>query len=120
MTAWASQTGNGLLYFNKKGESDRTQPAGVIALYDATDLKKASPHEFSFEISGHKHSFKANSDVERDGWYQSIEKSIELGKATKESVRDSEGYKTEMEKLSRFSLTWPLIAHMLITICRHP
>ena len=102
VTAWASQTGKGLLFFNKKGESDRTQPAGVIALYDATDLKKASPHEFTFEIAGHKHSFKATSDAERDGWYQSIEKSIELGKASKESVRDSEGYKAEIEKLSMF------------------
>ena len=100
VTAWASQTGKGLFFFNKKGESDRTQPAGVIPLYDATDLKKASPHEFTFEISGHKHSFKANSDAERDGWYQSIEKSIELGKASKESIRDSEGYKAEIEKLS--------------------
>lgn len=103
MTAWASQTGKGLLFFNKKGETERTQPAGVIALYDATELKKASPHEFTFEISGHKHSFKANNDAERDGWYQSIEKSIELGKASKESVRDSEGYKTEIEKLSMFA-----------------
>ena len=102
VTAWASQTGKGLLFFNKKGESDRTQPAGVIPLYEATDLKKASPHEFTFEISGHKHSFKASNDAERDGWYQSIEKSIELGKASKESVRDNESYKTEIEKLSMF------------------
>lgn len=100
VTAWASQTGKGLLFFNKKGESDRTQPAGVIPLYEATDLKKASPHEFTFEISGHKHSFKASNDAERDGWYQSIEKSIELGKASKESVRDSETYKSEIEKLN--------------------
>jgi hypothetical protein len=102
VTAWASQTGKGLLFFNKKGESDRTQPAGVIPLYEATDLKKASPHEFTFEISGHKHSFKASNDAERDGWYQSIEKSIELGKASKESVRASETYKSEIEKLSMF------------------
>lgn len=100
VTAWASQTGKGLLFFNKKGESDRTQPAGVIPLYEATDLKKAHPHEFTFDIHGHKHSFKANNDAERDGWYQSIEKAIELGKASKESVRDSEGYKAEIEKLS--------------------
>jgi hypothetical protein len=103
VTAWASHTGKGLLFFNKKGEMDRTQPGGVIPLYEATDLKKAAPHEFAFEISGHKHSFKANNDAERDGWYQSIEKSIELGKASKESVRDSESYKTEMEKLSMFA-----------------
>jgi hypothetical protein len=100
VTAWASQTGKGLLFFNKKGESDRTQPAGVIPLYEATDLKKASPHEFTFEISGHKHSFKASNDAERDGWYQSIEKSIELGKASKDSVRASETYKSEIEKLN--------------------
>jgi hypothetical protein len=115
VTAWASQTGKGLLFFNKKGESDRTQPAGVIALYDATDLKKASPHEFTFEITGHKHSFKANSDAERDGWYQSIEKSIELGKASKESVRDSEGYKAEIEKLSTFISSPHVDQHKLTT-----
>lgn len=120
MTAWASQTGKGLLFFNKKGESDRTQPAGVIALYDATDLKKASPHEFTFEISGHKHSFKANSDAERDGWYQSIEKSIELGKASKESVRESEGYKAEIEKLSMFIPSLHVSQHKLTTLTDAP
>ena len=120
MTAWASQTGKGLLFFNKKGESDRTQPAGVIALYDATDLKKASPHEFTFEISGHKHSFKANSDAERDGWYQSIEKSIELGKVSKESVRDSEGYKAEIEKLSMFISSQHIHQHELTNLTDAP
>jgi hypothetical protein len=120
VTAWASQTGKGLLFFNKKGESDRTQPAGVIALYDATDLKKASPHEFTFEILGHKHSFKANSDAERDGWYQSIEKSIELGKASKESVRDSEGYKAEIEKLSMFIPSRRVDQHKLTNLTDAP
>lgn len=100
VVAWASQTGKGLLFFNKKGESDRTHPADVLALYEATDLKKSSPHEFSFKLNGHNHTFKATSDAERDGWYQSIEKSVELGKASKEQVRESEGYKAELEKLS--------------------
>ena len=100
IVAWASQTGKGLLFFNKKNETDRTHPHDVLALYDATDLKKSSPHEFSFKLHGQNHVFKATSDAERDGWYLSIEKSIELGKASKEEIRESEGYKAEIEKLS--------------------
>ena len=102
VVAWASQTGKGLLFFNKKGETNRTHPSDVLALYDASDLKKSAQHEFSFKLNGDNHTFKASNDAERDGWYQSIEKSIELGKASKESVRDSETYKSEIEKLSMF------------------
>ncbi|OQO04858.1 hypothetical protein B0A48_07875 [Cryoendolithus antarcticus] len=100
VAAWATHTGKGLLFFNKKGESERSHPAGILPLYEATDLKKSTPHEFSFEIHGHKHQFKATSDAERDGWYLAIEKEVELAKASKESVRGSEGYKSEMEKLN--------------------
>lgn len=102
VVAWASQTGKGLLFFNKKGETNRSKPASVIALYDASELKKAQNHEFQFKLHNQQHTFKANSDAERDGWFMTIEKAMELGKASKESVRDSEGYKTEMEKLSMF------------------
>lgn len=100
VVAWASQTGKGLLFFNKKNETDRTHPHDVLALYEATDLKKESPHSFSFKVNGHSHSFKATSDAERDGWYMSVEKSMELGKAAKEEVRASEAYTAEVEKLS--------------------
>ncbi|KAK6442933.1 hypothetical protein LTR95_000811 [Oleoguttula sp. CCFEE 5521] len=100
VAAWATHTGKGLLFFNKKGESERSHPAGILPLYEATDLKKSSPHEFSFEIHGHKHQFKATSDAERDGWYLAIEKEVELAKASKETVRGSDGYKSEMEKLN--------------------
>jgi hypothetical protein len=102
VVAWASQTGKGLLFINKKGETERTRPADVLALYDATDLKKQSPHEFSLRINGAAHTFKATSDAERDGWYLAVEKSIELGKASKEEIRESEGYKAELEKLSKW------------------
>lgn len=102
IVAWASQTGKGLLYFNKKGNTSHKAPESVLALYDATDLKKQSPHEIAFKLNGHEHVLKASSDSERDGWYISIEKSMELGKATKEELRESEGYKAEMEKLSEF------------------
>lgn len=101
VVAWASETGSGLLFFNKKGETDHSRPHSVLPLYDASELKKVSPHEITFDIHGHKHTLKASSDAERDGWYMSIERAIEIGKAEKETVRESEGYKAEMEKLSK-------------------
>lgn len=101
VVAWASHTGKGLLFFNKKGETERTRPHSVLPLYEATDLKKAATHEITFELSGHKHTLKAANDAERDGWYMSLERAMEMGKADKETVRASEGYQTEMEKLSK-------------------
>ncbi|KAI7249168.1 hypothetical protein KC335_g17917, partial [Hortaea werneckii] len=71
VVAWASESGKGLLFFNKKGETDRSRPQSVLPLYDASELKKASPHEITFDISGHKHTLKASSDAERDGWFMS-------------------------------------------------
>jgi hypothetical protein len=100
VVAWASQSGKGLLFFNKKGETSKKNPGHVLALYDATDLKKQSPHEIAFKLNGQEHVLKATSDSERDGWYMSIEKAIEIGKSQKEEIRESEGYKAEMEKLS--------------------
>ena len=102
VVAWASQTGKGLLFFNKKGETSRKQPGHVIALYDVTDLKKQSPHEITFRLHGQEIVMKATSDNERDGWFMSIEKGVEIAKAQKEEIRESEGYKAELEKLSEF------------------
>ncbi|KAI7240320.1 hypothetical protein KC330_g1277 [Hortaea werneckii] len=102
VVAWASESGKGLLFFNKKGETDRSRPQSVLPLYDASELKKASPHEITFDISGHKHTLKASSDAERDGWFMSIERAMEMGKAEKETIRGSEGYKAELEKLSKY------------------
>jgi hypothetical protein len=101
IVAWASQTGKGLLFFNKKNDTDRSHPHDILALYEATDLKKESPHSFSLKIGTHSHTFKATSDAERDGWYMSIEKAIELGKASKEEILAREGYTAELEKLNK-------------------
>ncbi|GAB1728696.1 hypothetical protein NU195Hw_g5091t1 [Hortaea werneckii] len=101
VVAWASESGKGLLFFNKKGETDRSRPQSVLPLYDASELKNASPHEITFDISGHKHTLKASSDAERDGWFMSIERAMEMGKAEKETIRGSEGYKAELEKLNK-------------------
>ena len=104
VVAWASQTGKGLLFFNKKGDTTKKQPGHVLALYDATDLKKQNPSEITFKLNGQEHVLKATSDAERDGWYMSLEKSSEVGKANKDEIRESEGYKAEMEKLSMFPI----------------
>ncbi|KAK1068785.1 hypothetical protein LTR12_003536 [Friedmanniomyces endolithicus] len=101
VVAWASQTGKGLLFFNKKGETERKRPHSVLPLYDATDLKKGHPHEISFKLHGETHTLKAVNDAERDGWFISLERAVEVGKAEKVSIRASEGYKAEMEKLNR-------------------
>nr|POE50151.1 hypothetical protein CFP56_71614 [Quercus suber] len=101
VVAWASQTGKGLLFFNKKGDTNHEHPSSILALYEATDLKKESSHEIAFKLSGHQHTLKAANEAERDGWYMSIEKAAELGKAQKESVHESESYKTELESLSK-------------------
>ncbi|EMD01071.1 hypothetical protein BAUCODRAFT_194417 [Baudoinia panamericana UAMH 10762] len=100
IVAWASQTGKGLLFFNKKGESDRKRPQSVIPLYDAEALKKEGPHDIHFRVHAHQHTLKAANETERDGWYMSLERAMEMGKAEKESMRASEGYKAEMEKLT--------------------
>jgi hypothetical protein len=102
VVAWATQTGQGLLFFNKKGDTTRKQPGGVLALYDATDLRKQHPHEIVFKLHGQEHTLKAANDAERDGWFLSLEKTVEEGKSMEKEVKSSEGYTTELEKLGMF------------------
>lgn len=101
VAAWASQTGKGLLFYNKKGDLNHEHPSSILALYDVVDLKKAYPHEIVFKLNGHQHTLKAASDTERDGWYVSLEKAIELGKAQKEAIIESPTYKSELETLGQ-------------------
>ena len=105
VVAWATQTGKGLLFFNKKGDTNRKQPGHVLALYEATDLKKQSTHEIAFKLSGHEHTLKAASEAERDGWYLSIEKAVEMGSVSKDQIHESESYKGELEKLSKLKIS---------------
>lgn len=90
--AWSSHTGKGLLYFVKHAD-DKKHPQGVLNLSEATDLEKATGHEFSFKIHHHKHAFKAVSDAERDAWFVAIEKAMTEAKANKDTVTSSESYK---------------------------
>ncbi|KAK5116003.1 hypothetical protein LTR62_000459 [Meristemomyces frigidus] len=104
VVAWASQTGKGLLFFNKKGEMDRSHPHSVLPLYEAVDLKKSHPHSISFRIHGQEHTLKAANDAEANGWFSSLERAVEVGKAEKETVHASEGYKAEHERLTKPAL----------------
>ncbi|CAD0029098.1 unnamed protein product [Aureobasidium pullulans] len=78
--AWSSHTGKGLLYF-------------------ATDLEKATGHEFTFKIHHHKHAFKAANDAERDAWFVAVEKAMTEAKANKDTITSSESYKESLAGL---------------------
>lgn len=96
--AWASQTGKGLLFFNKHGE-DKAAPSGALNLADAEDIKEGSAGEFTFKLHGHKHKFDAQTAAERDSWVAAVKKIAEEAKAKKEEIVSSEGYKEALAKL---------------------
>lgn len=53
------------------------------------------------KISGHKHTFEAQSASERDGWFVAVEKAITEAKAAKEGIESSEGYKENKERIGK-------------------
>ncbi|KAK2730948.1 hypothetical protein FQN55_005270 [Onygenales sp. PD_40] len=98
--AWASQTGKGLLFFAKRAE-DKASPAGIINLADISEVSKESGNEFLFKVSGHKHTFQAGSSNERASWIAALEAKAADAKAEKETITSSEGYKAELEKMTK-------------------
>ncbi|KAL5334714.1 Pleckstrin homology domain-containing protein [Aspergillus crustosus] len=100
IVAWASQTGKGLLFFTKRAE-DKATPAGIISLADISDVTKEGSNEFLFKLNGHKHTFQASSSTERDSWVAALESKSTEAKAEKETITSSEGYKAELEKLTK-------------------
>ncbi|PGH08120.1 hypothetical protein AJ80_07914 [Polytolypa hystricis UAMH7299] len=98
--AWASQTGKGLLFSAKRAE-DKATPAGIINLSDISDLAKDGGNEFHFKVNGHKLVFQASSGTERDSWIAGLEAKVAEANAEKEVVVASEGYKGELEKLTK-------------------
>ncbi|PYH74189.1 uncharacterized protein BO88DRAFT_4838 [Aspergillus vadensis CBS 113365] len=101
IAAWASQTGKGLLFFTKRAE-DKASPAGIFNLADVSDIAKEGSTELHFKVNGQKHTFQASSTSERDSWVAALE-----AKAEKEAVTSSEGYKAELEKLSKPAVAEP-------------
>lgn len=104
IAAWASQTGKGLAFFTKRAE-DKAHPAGIFNLADATDITKDGSNEFHFKVGGVKHTFQASSSTERDSWVAALETNSADAKAQKETIVASEGYKSELEKLSKSFLS---------------
>ncbi|KAB8079137.1 Pleckstrin homology domain-containing protein [Aspergillus leporis] len=100
IAAWASQTGKGLLFFTKRAE-DKNTPTGIFNLADVTDVTKEGSSEFLFKVNGHKHTFQAASATERDSWVVAIEAKAAEAKAEKETITSGEGYKAELEKLTK-------------------
>ncbi|MCJ1287119.1 hypothetical protein MMC26_006467 [Xylographa opegraphella] len=98
-SAHASQTGKGLLLFAKRVE-DKTSPAGILNLGDASDLSKEELTDFSFKLQGHKHTFQAGSKAERDSWFSAVETTAAEAKTSRPAMVESEGYKNQMNKLN--------------------
>ncbi|MCJ1475595.1 hypothetical protein MMC13_004258 [Lambiella insularis] len=103
-SAHALQTGKGLLLFAKRVE-DKTQPAGVLNLSEASDFSKEELNEFSLKLHGHKHAFQANSKAERDSWLSAVEACAAEAKISRQGIVGSEGYKKHMNKLAPAAAT---------------
>ncbi|GFF98112.1 hypothetical protein IFM61392_00108 [Aspergillus lentulus] len=100
IVAWATQTGKGLLFLTKRAE-DKATPAGIFNLAEISDLAKEGANEFLFKVNGQKHTFQAANAAERDSWFVALEAKAAEAKAEKETIVASEGYKAELEKLTK-------------------
>ncbi|KAJ9419557.1 hypothetical protein FOXG_07094 [Fusarium oxysporum f. sp. lycopersici 4287] len=90
--AWASHTGQGLLFFG-----DKMNPSGIISLADATEPEIDASHKFHFTSKGNKHSFKAANTAERDNWVAQLKLKIAEAKELANTVTESEAYKKTIE-----------------------
>ena len=54
-----------------------------------------------FSVNGHKHTFVASSSEDRASWLAALQTKIEVAKAEKDNITNSEGYKGELDKLSK-------------------
>jgi hypothetical protein len=77
-------------YLNYCIFSDRTQA-------DATEPETDGSNKFHFTHKGNKHSFKAATVAERDGWVAQLKAKIAEAKELAASVTESEAYKNALE-----------------------
>jgi hypothetical protein len=68
---------------------------------EVSDVTKEGSNEFLFKVGGHKHTFQASSAAERDSWVVALEAKSTEAKAEKETIVSGEGYKAELEKLTK-------------------
>ncbi|UNI23486.1 hypothetical protein JDV02_009305 [Purpureocillium takamizusanense] len=90
--AWASHTGLGLLFVG-----DKKAPHSVINLADATEPEVDGANKFHFTSKGNKHSFKAASSTERDGWVAQLKLKIAEAKELAATVTESDAFKKTVE-----------------------
>ncbi|KAM6508109.1 hypothetical protein FALCPG4_017997 [Fusarium falciforme] len=90
--AWASHTGQGLLFVG-----DKKNPSSIISLADATEPETDGSYKFHFTSKGNKHSFKATSTAERDNWVAQLKLKIAEAKKLAATVTESETYKKTLE-----------------------
>ncbi|KAH7146016.1 Pleckstrin homology domain-containing protein [Dactylonectria macrodidyma] len=90
--AWASHTGQGLLFVG-----DKKNPFSIISLADATEPETDGRHKFHFTSKGNKHSFKAADTAERDKWVAQLKLKIAEAKELAATVTESEAYKKTIE-----------------------
>ncbi|EAW10672.1 uncharacterized protein ACLA_051440 [Aspergillus clavatus NRRL 1] len=100
IVAWATQTGKGLLFLTKRAE-DKATPAGIFNLAEVSDITKEGSNEFHFKVNGQKHTFQAANAAERDSWIVALEAKAAEAKVEKDVITASEGYKAELEKLTK-------------------
>ncbi|KAI0126505.1 Pleckstrin homology domain-containing protein [Xylariales sp. AK1849] len=93
VTAWASQTGKGLLFYGK----DTSSPAGAIQLAETAEPTTEGVNKFSVVSKGHKHAFKAPSAADRDSWVSQLKLKIAEAKELSTSVTESETYKSTLD-----------------------
>jgi len=97
ITAWAAETGKGLLFFSEK--SDKATPHGVVQLAEASEPVTDGANKFHFTSKGHKHTFKASTSAERDNWVAQLKAKIAEAKELAAQVTESETYKKTLEAL---------------------
>ncbi|KAH8654176.1 Pleckstrin homology domain-containing protein [Ilyonectria robusta] len=90
--AWASHTGQGLLFIG-----DKKNPSSIISLADATEPETDGSHKFHFTSKGNKHSFNAANTAERDNWVAQLKLEIAEAKELAATVTESEAYKKTIE-----------------------
>ncbi|KAJ9419592.1 Pleckstrin homology domain-containing protein [Fusarium oxysporum] len=98
--AWASHTGQGLLFFG-----DKMNPSGIISLADATEPEIDASHKFHFTSKGNKHSFRAANTAERDNWVAQLKLKIaeakELATTVTEPPRRHPRRSSRRERITR-------------------
>lgn len=127
--AWASQTGNGLLFYSKN-ESEKANPVGVFNLVsrvllsgyhyldsskvclnfsvanlssqaEITEITEEGTVDFHFQAHGSKHIFQCTGPTERDGWVVLLKEKVKEAVELVEGIKSSEGYKEQYAKLSK-------------------